>query len=397
MRYAWVTLWLCNYNAEPQNGKEPVMKKVRFLGLDVHAETIAVAVAEPDGEVRSLGIIPNREESVRKMVKKLGPAEQLQVCYEAGPTGYALYWQLSSLGVKCEVVAPSLVPVKAGDRVKTDRRDATKLARSYRAGDLTAVWVPNEEHEALRDLVRARETAQQDQLRARHRLSKFLLRHSRRAPAGIKAWTQKHEQWIKEQVHFEQPAQEYTLLDYLHEVEHMGDRIRRLELAIEEAVKLAPPQMQEVIRALQALRGVAQMSAVTIVAELGEISRFERPRQLMGYSGIVPSEHSSGKRIQRGQITKTGNAHLRRIAIESAWAYRHRPAIGARLRKRQEGLSEEVKEIAWKAQHRLHKRFRTLSAAGKEKQKLVTAVGRELLGFIWAIGVQVERSNKRVA
>jgi transposase len=190
------------------------MKKVRFLGLDVHAETIAVAIAEPNGEVRSLGIIPNREESIRKLVKKLGPAEQLQACYEAGPTGYVLYWQMTSLGVKCEVVAPTLVPVKAGDRVKTDRRDASKLARSYRAGDLTAVWVPNEEHEALRDLVRAREVAKQDQLRARNRLSKFLLRHGRRAPAGIRAWTQKFQQWIKEQVHFEQPAQEFTLLDY---------------------------------------------------------------------------------------------------------------------------------------------------------------------------------------
>lgn len=217
------------------------MKKVRFLGLDVHADTIAVAVAEPDGEVRSLGIIPNREESVRKLVKKLGPAEQLQACYEAGPTGYVLYWQLTGLGVKCEVVAPSLVPVKAGDRVKTDRRDATKLARSYRAGDLTAVWVPNQEQEALRDLVRAREAAKQDQLRARHRLSKFLLRHGRRVPAGIKVWTQRYQDWVKEQVHFEQPAQEYTLLDYLHEVEHMGDRIRRLDQAIAEAVKLAPP------------------------------------------------------------------------------------------------------------------------------------------------------------
>src|SRR5882724_11377858 len=200
------------------------MKKVRFLGLDVHADTIAVAVAEPDGEVRSLGIIPNREESVRKLVKKLGPAEQLQACYEAGPTGYVLYWQLTALGVKCEVVAPSLVPVKAGDRVKTDRRDATKLARSCRAGDLTAVWVPNQEHEALRDLVRAREAAKQDQLRAQHRLSKFLLRHGRRIPAGIKVWTQRYQDWVKEQVHFEQPAQEYTLLDYLHEVEHPAIR-----------------------------------------------------------------------------------------------------------------------------------------------------------------------------
>jgi transposase len=366
------------------------MKKVRFLGLDVHAETIAVAVAEPDGEVRSLGIIPNREESVRKLVKKLGPADQLQACYEAGPTGYVLYWQLTALGVKCEVVAPTLVPVKAGDRVKTDRRDATKLARSYRAGDLTAVWVPDEAHEALRDLVRAREAAKQDQLRARHRLSKFLLRHGRRPPTGVKPWTLKYMDWVRQLVQFEQPAQDYTRLDYLHEVEHANDRVRRLEEAIGEAVKLAPSQMREVIQALQAMRGIAQISAVTIVSELGQISRFAGARKLMGYSGAVASERSSGKRVQRGAITKTGNAHLRRVVIEAAWAYRHRPAIGATLHKRQQGVSEEVKEIAWKAQHRLHKRYRSLAAAGKNQQKIVTALGRELLGFIWAIGVKVE-------
>jgi transposase len=189
------------------------MKKVRFLGLDVHAETIAVAVAEADGEVRSLGTIPNREESVRKLVKKLGPAEQQQACYEAGPTGYVLYWQLTGLGVKCEVVAPTLVPVKPGDRVKTDRRDACKLARRYRAGDLTAVWVPDAAHEAWRDLVRAREAAKQDQLRARHRLSKFFLRQGRRAPAGVKPWTKKYMDWVQQQVEFEQPAPEYVRQD----------------------------------------------------------------------------------------------------------------------------------------------------------------------------------------
>ncbi len=373
------------------------MKKVRFLGLDVHADTIAIAVAEPEGEVRSLGIIPNREESVRKLVKKLGPAEHLQACYEAGPTGYVLYWQLTSMGVKCEVVAPTLVPVKPGDRVKTDRRDARKLAQSYRAGDLTAVWVPDAAHEALRDLVRAREAAKQDQLRARHRLSKFLLRHGRRASAGIKPWTLKYMQWIRQQVQFEQPAQEYTRLDYLHEVEHANERIGRLEEAIREAVKLAPRPMQEVMHALQGLRGIAQISAVTIVSELGQISRFDRARQLMGYSGAVASEDSSGKRVQRGPITKTGNAHLRRVVMEAAWSYRHRPAIGAALRKRQEGLSQEVKEIAWKAQHRLHKRYCSLVGAGKDKRKVVTAVGRELLGFIWAIGVQVESNrNSRI-
>src|SRR5579859_2807437 len=204
-------------------------EKVRFLGLDVHAETIAVAVAEPEGEVRSLGTIPNRAESLRKLIKKLGPAAKLRACYEARPTGYAVYWQLAELGVECEVVAPTLVPVKAGDRVKTDRRDAEKLARCYRSGDLTAVWVPDEGSEALRDLVRAREAAKQDQLRARHRLGKFLLRTGRRAPEGTKAWTGKYLKWVKEQVHFEQPAQEATLLDYLHEVEHEGERIQRLE------------------------------------------------------------------------------------------------------------------------------------------------------------------------
>ena len=223
------------------------MSNVRFIGLDVHAETIAVAVAEPDGEVRSLGEIPNRSESIRKLVKKLGPATSLRVCYEAGPTGYVVYWQLSALGVKCEVVAPTLVPVKAGDRVKTDRRDAMKLARSYRAGDLTPVWVPDAAHEALRDLVRAREAAKKDQLRARHRLGKFLLRHGRRPSTKMNSWTQTHLTWVKT-VHFEQAAQEATLLDYVHEVEHMAGRIERLERAIDEAIKTVPAQMRAVIK-----------------------------------------------------------------------------------------------------------------------------------------------------
>ena len=366
-------------------------KKLRFLGLDVHAETITVAVAEPDGEVRSLGTIANRMESIRRLVKKLGPVEQLQACYEAGPTGYVLYWQLAQLGVKCEVIAPTLVPMKAGDRVKTDRRDAERLARSYRSGDLTAVWVPDEASEALRDLVRAREAAKQDQLRARHRLSKFLLRMGRRPAPGMKVWTTLYLAWVR-QIRFEQSAQQATLVDYLHEVDHMAERVKRLEQAITEAVKLASPAVQEVVKGLQALRGIAEISAVTIVAELGNITRFEGARQLMGYSGAVPSEDSSGPRTRRGGITKTGNAHLRRIVVEAAWSYRHRPAIGPRLRKRQETVSEPIKEIAWKAQVRLHKRYMKLVAAGKDHRKIVTAVARELLGFVWAIGVKAERS-----
>jgi transposase len=304
-----------------------------------------------------------------------------------------LYWQLAELGVACEVIAPTLVPMKAGDRVKTDRRDAERLARSYRSGDLTAVWVPDEGSESLRDLVRAREAAKQDQLRARHRLAKFLLRMGRRPAAGMKAWTAPYMAWVR-QVHFAQVAREATIVDYLHEVDHMNERVRRLEQAITEAVKLAAPAVQEVVKGLQALRGIAEISAVTIVAELGNITRFDTARQLMGYSGAVPSEDSSGQRTRRGSITKTGNAHLRRIVVEAAWSYRLRPGIGPALRKRQEGVSEPLKEIAWKAQVRLTKRYARLAAAGKDQRKIVTAVGRELLGFIWSIGIKAEAASK---
>ena len=372
--------------------KEPVVSKdIRFVGLDVHGETIAVAVAESTGEVRSLGTIPNRAEAIGKLVRKLGAPETLRVCYEAGPTGYVVYWQLTRLGVACEVVAPTLVPSKPGDRVKTDRRDAEKLARCYRAGDLSAVWVPDADHEALRDLVRAREAAKRDQLRARHRLGKFLLRHGRRPPEGVKAWSGKHLEWVRREVRFERPAQEAVLRDHLSEVDHARERVAQLERGIDEAVATAPKRMQAVIGALQALRGIAQVSAVGIVAEIGEFSRFRRPAQLMGYSGAVPREHSSGASIRRGSITKTGNAHLRYLVGEAAWAYRHRPAVTGTLKQRQQGLSDGVKAIAWKAQQRLCSRYRRLTGRGKLKQQAVTAISRELLGFIWAIAVQVEQ------
>jgi transposase len=369
------------------------MKNTRHVGFDVDSEKIVVAVAEPQGEVRSVGTIPNRDESVRRLVKQLGPASRLRICYEAGPHGYGLFWLLSSLGVHCDVVAPTLVPVKAGDRVKTNRRDALKLARSYRSGDLTAVWVPDAEHEAMRDLVRAREVAKKDELRARHRLGKFLLRRGVRAAAGMKSWTCKHLLWVKT-LRFERFAQEATYLDYLHEVEHAAERVARLELAIDKAIEALPVEMRALIAGLQALRGIKQVSAVTIVAEVGPLSRFPRPKQLMGYSGMVSRENSTGDSVRRGAITKTGNAHLRRILGEAAWAYQHRPAMSAQLKKRQEGLSEEVKEIAWKAQHRLSTRFRRLMSKGKLRQKVSVAVGRELLGFIWAIGIQVENEQR---
>ena len=372
------------------------MSKVLFVGLDVHAETIAVAVAEQAGEVRSIGTIPNRLDSVRKMIHKLGAVKNLKVCYEAGPTGYVLYWQLTELGVDCQVIAPSLVPTKAGDRVKTDRRDAEKLARCHRAGELTAVWVPNAAQEALRDLVRAREAAKRDQLKAHHRLGKFLLRHGRQRPDGVKAWTKKHREWIKSKVRFEEAALEATLADYVNEVDHVGERIVKLEKAIDEAIQQAPPAIRAVIEALQALRGVAQTTAASIVSEVGCLSRFPTAPQLMGYSGLVSSEHTTGNRVQRGSITKTGNGHLRRVLVEAAWAYQHRPNVIGHLLRRQKNLaiSEEAKQIAWKAQQRLHKRYQAMAARGKNKNQIVAALGRELLGFIWAIGVRTEQQQK---
>lgn len=367
---------------------------IRFVGLDVHADTISVAVAEPgrDGAVRSLGRIPNRPEAIRKLVARLGRPESLRVCYEAGPCGYVVYWQLTQLGVACEVVAPTLIPVKAGDRVKTDRRDAEKLARCYRAGELTAVWVPDEGHEALRDLVRGREAAQIDLTRARQRVLKLLLRHGLRPAEGTKNWTKAHFDWLGRQ-RFEYVALQNVFVDYLHEVQHGCDRLARLDKAIDEAVGAAPASTRAIIEALQALRGVAQTTAVTVVTEIGRFSRFKKARQLMGYSGAVPSERSSGGPggTSRGSITKTGNAHIRRVLLEAAWHYRHPPAISKALRARQRGQEETVKDIAWKAQTRLSARFRRLGGRTKPPQKVATAVARELLGFMWAIGCEVER------
>ena len=259
-----------------------------------------------------------------------------------------MYWQLTQGGVACEVIAPTRVPTKAGDRVKTDRRDAEKLARCYRAGELTPVWVPDAEHEALRDLVRAREAAKKDQLRARHRLGKFLLRHSKRPTDAGKAGTKQYLEWIETHVRFAPAALEATLQDYLDEVDHVAERIVKLEKAIDEAVSQTSPEIRAVIEALQALRGVAQMTAATLVCELGSLARFESPRQWMGYSGLVAREHSSGGKIQRGAITKTGNAHLRRVLVEAAWAYQHRPNVTGFLLRRRSHCSWPTKPNRWR-------------------------------------------------
>jgi len=358
-----------------------------------------VAIAEADGgEVRSLGTIPNRPESVQNLIRKTLKVSKearssVSVCYEAGPCGYVLYRQLSELGIKCEVVAPTLIPVKAGDRVKTDRRDAEKLARLHRAGELTAVYVPGPEWEAFRDLVRAREASKKDQLRARHRILKLLLRKGERAPEGVRPWTQKYLAWVKA-LKMTHAAEEAVRQDYVLELDQQTSRVERLEKEIDEALAAAPRELRVVVEALQALRGIRQLSAATIVAETGPLSRFEHPKKLMSYTGIVSAEDSSGTRTRRAGITKTGNVHLRRIIVEAAWSYRHRPGISRELKKRQEGLSPEIIEIAKKAQIRLHKRYLRLTGRGKSKQQVVTAIGRELEGFIWAIGCKAEAAIK---
>jgi transposase len=366
-------------------------KNTQFVGLDVHAETIAVAVSAGRKQVRSLGTIPNRAEAVRRFLGKLGKPSELRVCYEAGPTGYALYWQLTAMGIECEVIAPSLAPAKPGDRVKTDRRDAERLASSYQAGTLTRVWVPDQRHEALRDLVRAREAAKQDTKRAKHRLGKYLLRYSQRPNSGVRAWTAAWWQWVRK-LELTYADQNATLLELILEVDHQSQRVERHDGAIDRAVAAAPEQLQAIVAALQALRGVAQETAVTVAVEFGSFVRFERAPQAMGYTGLVASEYTSGTKKRQGAITKTGNSHLRRALVEAAWHYRHRPRLNQRQKQLQRTLPPKIAEMAWTAQERLHRRFWALTNKSKPSPKVVTALARELVGFVWAIGKETEQA-----
>ncbi|MGP7819810.1 IS110 family transposase [Niallia sp. 01092] len=370
--------------------KELVIMKdtTKFVGLDVSKEKIAVAIAEEGrGEPRYFGMIPHTPEAVRKLVKKLGDPHTLRFCYEAGPTGYPLYRLLSTLGVHCEVIAPSLIPQKPGERIKTDRRDSIRLAQLYRAGELTSIYVPTTEDEALRDLVRAREDAKEDELRAKHRLSKFLLRNNIKQPAGVNKWTRKYRDWL-DILKFESAALRVVFQEYYHQLKEVEQRILRLE----EEIKLQATEgvHAPTIQALQALRGVALITATSLVAEIGSFNRFPTPKKLMAYIGLIPSESSSGERRRQGAITKTGNRHVRRLLIESAWSYRYQPAVKGDLKRRQDGLSPTIQAISWKAQNRLHKKYYRLLSRGKESSKAITAIARELAGFIWAITQEVE-------
>lgn len=372
-------------------------KNIRFIGLDVHKATIVAARAEGDSEPQLLGTIANDEASIRRLfreqLKSAGKA-RLKVAYEAGPCGFALYRLLVSMGIDCDVIAPSLIPKKAGDRVKTDRRDALNLARCARNGDLTPVRVPTELEEAFRDLVRAREGALGVQLRARHRLEKFLLRHDVRAPAKAKSWNTAYMKWLKS-VRFDDIALQATLEDARAEVDHQTDRVTRFNKEIERNIARLDEVMRETIVALQALRGVKQLTAATIAIEMGPVARFASPRQLMSYVGNVPSEYSSGEKQTRGRITKTGNAHLRRVLGEAAWTYTRAIRPGVELQRRRACTSPEIAAIAQKAEKRLNGRFFALAFKGKHRNKAATAVARELLGFIWAIGMHVHLQHEQ--
>lgn len=360
------------------------MDTITYIGLDVHKATVAVAVAEGGrgGEVRQVGVFENRPEILRKLVARLSErGRRLSFCYEAGPCGYGLHRFLTGCGHDCIVVAPSLIPVKAGDRVKTDRRDALMLAKLHRAGELTAIWVPDAGHEAMRDLVRARATARRVLSKARQHLQGFLLRHGR-IYRGARAWTLSYRRWLTT-VRFAHPAQQIVLQDYINAVQDAEARLARLTRQIEEL--LPSWAMAPVVTALQAMRGVALVVAVTIVAEVGDFRRFANARQLMAYLGLVPSEHSSGSTKRRGGITKAGNVLARRVLIEGAWTYRMPARVSRKLYDRNQELPTAIRAIAWKAQVRLCARFRRLAAAGKARVVVTTAIAREMVGFIWAI------------
>jgi len=360
-----------------------------FVGFDTSKLRHAVAIADHGrtGEVRFLGEIENTAAATAKLVRKLAAKyERLTFCYEAGPTGYGLHRQIKSLGHECVVVAPSLIPKRPGDKVKTNRRDAVGLARLLRANELTAVWVPDGSHEAMRDLTRARETAMLDLRSKRQQVSALLLRQGRSYPDNKKTWTKAHLSWLASQK-FDYPEQRLVFEEMMLAVRQAQERLERLEQAIRAAVP--DWSLAEVVTGLMAMRGLDLISAATLLAEIGDLSRFRTPQQLMAYLGLVPSEESTGDTIKRGPITKAGNRRARRMLVECSWSYQHPPRVGAVKQHKVDAAPPAVREIAWKAQCRLYRRYRALIRKGKLKTVVITAIARELAGFIWAVSREI--------
>jgi transposase len=349
------------------------------VGLDVHARSVRLAAVRAD-ELLEERTLPYDEEAVERVLRRWPGA---RCCYEAGPTGFGLYRHLRGRGIECEVVAPGLVPQRPGDRVKTDQRDARKLARLLAGGLLQPIHVPSPEQEAARDLVRAREDARLDRMRDRHRLSKFSLRHGRLLPTS--SWTVVRRRWLAEQ-RFEFPAEQLTFDSYLHAVDLVDRRIEALERAIRDTAEQGP--WSELVARLRCLRGVDTLTALALVAEIGDFGRFRTAEELMAFVGLVPSEHSSGEKRRQGSITKVGNSHVRRLLVEAAWHARRRPKVGYELARRQRGQDAIVVERAWRCQQRLYQRWQRMAGRGKPQQKIVVACARELAGFVWAIATE---------
>jgi transposase len=359
-----------------------------FIGLDTHADSISVAVAEAGRTpARVLGRIAQDVPKLLKLLARYGDPTRVQAVYEAGPLGYGLQRELSKRGYMCQVIAPSLIPRRAGDRVKTDRRDCMRLAELSRAGELRAVWVPDPADEAVRDVVRAREDAVNARTQVRHQLKSFLLRHGVRY-AQRTSWTKTFYRWLAT-LSFESAGAQTAFTEYWQAVNTAEQRVTRLTAALSGAI--AGWRFEPVVEALQVLRGIDQISAIGLVAEIGDLSRFSHPRQLMAYLGLVPSEHSSAERVVRGSITKSGNAHARRLLTEAAWNYRFRPRIGYAAQRRAEHLPQGLRDLGWKAQLRLTERFARLRARGLHHNKVCVAIARELAGFVWAIGTAAQQ------
>lgn len=353
-----------------------------WVGLDVHKESISVAVFEGGlSQGRPVVTIRNEPTQIRKLFGRLKREGQVRACYEAGSCGYEVVRQLTAMGITCDVVAPGLIPVRVGDRVKTDRRDAEKLARLFRAGELTSIRVPTEAEEALRDLIRCREDVREEVLRQRDHVLKFLLRHGRTF-SETNHWTLRHWKWLHAQ-RFEQPLAQTVYTEYVAALEKTLARMTTLNQEI--AREAETPRYRLLVRRLRCLRGIDTLSAMALIAEICDFARFEHPRELMAYLGLVPSERSSGGKQRRGSITKTGNAHARRIFVEASWHYRHPPKRSPTMKARWEGQPQAVVDHSFKAQERLHRRYFRLLSRGKPAQVAVIAVARELCGFVWAV------------
>jgi len=357
------------------------MQSTTIIAFDQHAATTMAAVLLPSQRTPALHPLSSEVATIRRFVKRLRHQGGVTCCYEAGPCGFALQRALTVEGIPCEVIAPALIPRRAGDRIKTDRRDAGQLAVLYRAGALTAIHIPTEQEEAARDLLRCREDIRADLLRARHRLSKFLLRHGRRFTGTKQAWTKAHDHWLRTQT-WPLAALDQTHGAYLRAVDETLARLWTVEDDLRALLTLEPLQAR--VQRLRCFRGIDNLTALTIAAELGDARRFATAPRTMAFVGLVPSEHSSGAKQARGAITKTGNAHLRRVLVEAAWHYRHPPFVGATLRARQRGAPADVIARAWAAQQRLYRRYQRLAARGKPRPSINTAIARELTGFVWA-------------